>query len=200
MNAVFLNESGENIVRRTMGAYKVADMMRSDGWTVEVLDWISRWSNEEIKQFVDSLPYEVDLFGISNLWMQDDMILEKIAYIKDNYPNAKILMGGPKPYQIDYGADVMVYGYSEYALRPVLDWMFNKSLLHPKGKYPEWAPNSYLVDANENYTGLDIEKFDVEYTSNDFIEPEEALTLELSRGCKFKCKYCNHFICFLNKF
>ena len=192
MNAVFLNESGENIVRRTMGAYKVADMMRSDGWTVEVLDWISRWSNEEIKQFVDSLPYEVDLFGISNLWMQDDMILEKIAYIKDNYPNAKILMGGPKPYQIDYGADVMVYGYSEYALRPVLDWMFNKSLLHPKGKYPEWAPNSYLVDANENYTGLDIEKFDVEYTPNDFIEPEEALTLELSRGCKFKCKYCNY--------
>jgi hypothetical protein len=191
-NAIILNDSGSQMIRRTMGAYKIADMMRMEGWTVEVLDWIPQWSNEEIKKFIDSLPYDLDLIGISNLWMQDDMVCDKIAYLKENYPNAKILMGGPKPYQVDYGADVMVFGYSEYALRPVLDWMFGKSLLQPKGKYPQWAPNSYLVDANESYTGLNIEKFDVEYATNDFIEPQEALTLELSRGCKFKCKYCNY--------
>lgn len=189
--AIFFNDSGDQITRRTMGAYKIADMMRSDGWTVEVLDWITRWSNEEIKEFIDNLPFKVDLFGISNLWMQDDMIVEKIAYIKKHYPNAKILMGGPKPYQIDYGADAMVFGYSEYALKPVLDWMFNQAE-KPVGKYPEWAPDSYLVDANNSYTGLNIDKFNVEYSDNDFILSEEALTLELSRGCKFKCKYCNY--------
>ena len=39
--AIFFNDSGDQITRRTMGAYKIADMMRSDGWTVEVLDWIA---------------------------------------------------------------------------------------------------------------------------------------------------------------
>ena len=39
-NAIILNESGNEIIRRTMGAYKIADMMRTDGWTVEVIDWI----------------------------------------------------------------------------------------------------------------------------------------------------------------
>ena len=62
----------------------------------------------------------------------------------------------------------------------------------PKGRYPEWAPNSLLVDANHMYAGLDIDKFDCEYHSHDFIENHEALTLETSRGCRFKCKYCNY--------
>ena len=85
----------------------------------------------------------------------------------------------------------MVFGYSEKALLPVLDWMFDGGE-QPKGRYPEWAPNSLLVDANHMYAGLDIDKFDCEYHSHDFIENHEALTLETSRGCRFKCKYCNY--------
>ena len=50
--AVIFNESGDDIIRRTMGAYKIADMMRSQSWTVEVIDWLSRWTDKEVKQFV----------------------------------------------------------------------------------------------------------------------------------------------------
>ena len=189
--AIIFNDSGKEIVRRTMGAYKIADMMRQQDWTVEVVDWISHWSNEEVKQFIDSLPYKLDLIAISNLWMADDMVIDKIQFVKKHYPDAKILMGGPKPYQKDYGADCMVFGYSEYALQPVLEWMFDDGPT-PRGKIPLWAPNSYLVDANHEYKGLDITKFDVEYHPNDFIQNHEALTLEISRGCRFKCKYCNY--------
>jgi len=189
--AIIFNDSGQDIVRRTMGAYKIADMMRQQDWTVEVLDWLSRWSNEEVKQFIDSLPYKLDLIAISNLWMADDMVIDKIQFLKKHYPDAKILMGGPKPYQKDYGADCMVFGYSEYALQPVLEWMFEDGPT-PRGKIPFWAPNSYLVDANHEYKGLDITKFDVEYHPNDYIHNHEALTLEISRGCRFKCKYCNY--------
>jgi hypothetical protein len=31
----------------------------------------------------------------------------------------------------------------------------------------------------------------VKYVSNDFIEPDEWLTVEFSRGCKFECDFCN---------
>lgn len=189
--AVIFNDSGDQIIRRTMGAYKVADMMRAMDWTVEVVDWVSNWTNDEVKSFVDSLPFKVDLFGFSNLWMHDDMVIDKISFLKETYPNSKIILGGPKPYQKDYGADAMVFGYSEYALKPVLEWMFDDAPL-PKGKFPDWAPKSFLVDANFQYKALDIKNFSVEYMKNDFIQSHEALTLELSRGCRFKCKYCNY--------
>ena len=189
--AVIFNESGDEIVRRTMGGYKIADMMRNQGWTVEVLDWTTRWTNDEIKQFIDSLPYQLNMVGISNLWMKDDVVIEQIKFLKKEYPNIKIVMGGPKPYQRDFGADVMVFGYSEYALQPVLDWLFDNGPL-PSGKFPEWAPDSFLVDANHSYKGLSITKFHVDYHENDFIQSHEALTLEMSRGCRFKCKYCNY--------
>ena len=51
--AVIFNDSGHDLTRRTMGAYKVADMMRKIGWTVEVIDWIEHWSDNEVQQFVD---------------------------------------------------------------------------------------------------------------------------------------------------
>lgn len=189
--AVIFNDSGESIIRRTMGAYKIADMMRSVGWTVEVIDWISRWSNKEVKEFVDSLPYTVDLFAISNLWMNDELVLDKISFLKEQYPSAKLLMGGPKPFQRDYGVDAMLFGYAEHSLYPLLAWLFNEGP-QPVGKFPTWAPNSLLIDANLNYRGLKIDKYDCAYHNNDFIESHEALTIEITRGCRFKCKYCNY--------
>ena len=190
-NAVIFNDSGHDLTRRTMGAYKVADMMRKLGWTVEVIDWIEHWSDNEVQQFVDQLPYKITLFAFGNLWMTDTTVVNKISFLKKTYPGTKFLLGGPKPYQMDFGADCMVFGYSEKVLQPVLEWMFDGGE-QPKGKYPEWAPNSLLVDANHMYAGLDIDKFNCEYHSHDFIESHEALTLETSRGCRFKCKYCNY--------
>ena len=32
----------------------------------------------------------------------------------------------------------------------------------------------------------------VEYEDRDFIQPTDTLTLELSRGCKFACKFCSY--------
>ena len=90
-----------------------------------------------------------------------------------------------------FGADVMIFGYSEHALKPVLDWMFDNGE-KPKGKYPSWAPNSYLIDANHLYPALQIGSYDVEYQDNDFVLPTDVLTLEMTRGCRFRCKYCSY--------
>lgn len=189
--AIIFNDSGESIVRRTMGAYKIADMMRNVGWTVEVVDWLSRWSNNEVKEFVDSLSRKVDLFAISNLWMNDDLVIDKISFLKENYPDAKFILGGPKPFQREFGVDAMLFGYAEHSLQPMLNWLFDNGPL-PKGKFPDWAPNSLLIDSNHHYSGLEIDKYDCDYHVNDFIESHEALTIEVTRGCRFKCKYCNY--------
>jgi len=188
--AIIFNDSGDSITRRTFGAYRIASMMRDLGWNVEVIDWITRWSNEQILLFCKKFN-NIDLFAFGNLWMDDIFVIEKIKFLKDNFSNTKYLLGSPKPYQQDFGADVMIFGYAEHALAPTLDWMFSNGEL-PKGNYPSWAPNSLLIDANHLYTALEIPNYKVDYADNDFILPSDVLTLEMSRGCKFKCKYCSY--------
>lgn len=188
--AIIFNESGKAITRRTMGAYKIAGMMRDKEWHVEVLDWITHWSDSQILEFVKKFG-KVDLFAFGNLWMEDDFVIDKIKFLKQNFPNAKYLLGGPRPYQQDFGADVMIFGYAEHALEPVLEYMFNNGPI-PKSKIPLFAPNSLLVDANADYKALEIPDYRVDYIDTDYVLPSDVLTLEMTRGCRFRCKYCSY--------
>ena len=66
-----------------MGAYKVAHMMRSYGWNVEVVDWITKWKDTEILEFLGNCK-KIDLIGFGNLWLEDSFVKDKIALIKKN--------------------------------------------------------------------------------------------------------------------
>ncbi len=188
--AIIFNDSGTAITRRTMGAYKIAGMMRDLGWEVEVLDWITHWTNKQIAQFINDFG-KVDLFAFGNLWMEDEFVIDKIEFLKQNFPNAKYLLGGPKPYQQNFGADVMIFGYAEHALAPVLDYMFDSGPM-PNGNIPLFAPHSLLIDANKDYRALEIPNYHVQYTDTDYVLPSDTLTLEMTRGCRFRCKYCSY--------
>jgi len=43
---------------------------------------------------------------------------------------------------------------------------------------------------NDNTGDSKFKESTMSYTSNDYIDPNEWLTLEVSRGCAFKCSYC----------
>lgn len=188
--AIIFNDSGYSITRRSMGAYKIANMLRNDGWTVEVIDWLSYWDNHELLKFVEKFP-KVDLFAFGILWMTDEKVVETIDILKNHSPGSKFLLGGPRPYQQDYGADVMIFGYAEHALKPVIDYMFNGGP-KPIGSYLDFAPKSLMIDANKDYTALEIPNYFVDYHPRDFVLPSDVLTLEMTRGCRFKCKYCSY--------
>lgn len=188
--AVIFNDSGNSITRRTMGAYKIAGMMRDRGWQVEVLDWATKWSNEQILKYLERFS-NIDLFAFGNLWMEDTFVIDKIKLLKQHFSNSKFLLGSPKPYQQDFGADVMIFGYAEHALDPALNWLFDNGPT-PKGKIPLWAPNSYLIDANYHYKALEIPNYSVDYTETDYVLSSDVLTLEMTRGCRFRCKYCSY--------
>lgn len=188
--AIIFNDSGSSITRRSMGAYKIANMLRDHGWTVEVADWLANWNNQQLEKLVSKFE-KIDLFAFGNLWMIDQLVIDTIDFLKKLSPTSKFLLGGPRPYQQDFGADAMIFGYAEHALMPTIDWLFNDGEI-PVGKFPEWAPNSYLIDANLNYKALEIPNYIVNYHETDFVLPTDVLTLEMSRGCRFRCKYCSY--------
>jgi radical SAM superfamily enzyme YgiQ (UPF0313 family) len=48
-----------------------------------------------------------------------------------------------------------------------------------------------VVDCTHYYSKFDLSNLRTNYTANDFLSPHENLTLETSRGCIFRCKFCN---------
>ena len=111
---------------------------------------------------------------------------EWIAYPKSLNPKLKIMLGGTKinTYMDVKSADYFMVGLGETMTIDLLDKLsgknkriFNKILNYDsKAQAPVW-------DFRESKT---------QYTDYDFVTSQEALSLEIGRGCRFKCSYCSY--------
>ena len=191
MHCVLFNDNLDT-KRRTMGPYKIANCMENMGWSATVVDWISSWPKTDLITYLDGVVHDdTKLFGISYTWLTSDYTKRLIKILKENYPDVKILLGGQQFIQHDLGADLYMYGYAEVALEKVINYWFNNGE-QPKGMRPIELGGAQLIDCNKDYKAMDMHDYRVTYRDDDYIEPQEQLTIELSRGCRFSCKYCNY--------
>lgn len=190
LEAIIFTDNFDDTVKRSTGAYRIANLLRDNDFDADVIDWYSKWRWEELDSYIDKRFDSLDFIGITNTWLMDEQIIELTTWLKAKYPDAYIVVGGQKPFQRDVGADLVIFGFSEYALEAVLDWKY-KNGPEPKGKYFN-NKSVFYIDANEHYPSTFYPSLRTYYTDNDFIKPNDVLTIELSRGCKFKCKYCNY--------
>lgn len=103
-----------------------------------------------------------------------------IKVIRNNAPNAKVILGGARAVDFDDGIsyDHVVLGYAE---NEVLD------LLRQEKEYP------YIVnhDVKAEKGDYIFHESQTLYTDNDFLMNDETVAIEIGRGCVFKCKYCS---------
>jgi hypothetical protein len=102
-----------------------------------------------------------------------------VDVVKEVNPKCKILIGGAKlDWYPDFPADYKLSGIAE---TEILDY-----LEQPKRIWPT------MINHDTNGTAYDwgwTTSF-TRYTDFDQIRSDEVLTLETSRGCRFKCLYC----------
>lgn len=189
---------------RYAGTYRIASEMRAAGYTVQVIEYFTKWNKEQIlaiiKKFVTKdtlwvglsttfLEYE-RMFGTDKNRLQQisktatitgrDDWPELVDEIRSINPNCKIVAGGTKVKQIrpdDDTFDIIVHGQGEDSVLELTENLVSR------------FPN------RRNYTYNSFERFStcsIQWEDNDLIFPREHLPIEIARGCIFKCSYCSY--------
>ncbi len=178
---------------RTNGAHRVAGLMRSQGLEVEVLDFFNSWESAELEQVLKAYcPDFIGLsFGLGQL--NDAQVNSFISLAKEVNPKIKVIAGGNQVLanRIE-DIDLHFKGFADGAIDDIVEYL--KTDIYPNEsliKDVDLGLPKKVVDCTHYYSKFDLSNLRTNYTANDFLSPHENLTLETSRGCIFKCKFCN---------
>lgn len=200
---------------RGYGAHRLASHLRSKGYSVLVVDFASFLNFKKWQEICDhSISDRTKLLGFSTTWWpyrlptgevrskfpdidttetqdpNDLTLVESAVQGKLNdwltYPRSlnaklKIVLGGPKVnFYFDVPADHFIIGYGETQIEDLLE--------QPKRIFPKVIDH----DTEAKSKVWDFKYSSTNYTEFDQIQPYEKLLIEFSRGCRFKCSFCNY--------
>ena len=212
---IFTDVTDTVTIYKAIGAYKIANTLRQQGYNCLVVDHLHAFTLEELKQVINksvsintlfvgfsttffnstlnsvnsdgSVTYRPTLSGVIPQGI--DFQNELIHYIKTINYNCKIVVGGTKAHANinDKNIDYSIIGYGEVSILSLAN--------HLKSNTP--ILNSYknlhgvtIVD-NRTNEGFDFVNSRFEWQDLD-VGPASVLPLEISRGCIFKCKFCSY--------
>lgn len=201
---------------KMLGHYKLASILRKLGYNILVIDLYSDVPKAELLSILEKsissetlfVGYSTTMFfgtlGASNANQPsffpkgENLFIEINQTVKKLNPNLKILLGGAgsryfmsivnkteKNFLVDY----VMHGYSE---NMIVDFVYNLTHSKPQ-KFSNKVRNVYEIDYDYLGTSHDFRHDDLKpFSKTDFISPKEYLSLEVARGCIFKCKFCSY--------
>jgi Radical SAM superfamily len=183
---------------RTLGAYRFSNEMKKHGIICKVIDCTTDFEDDEIVKLIYTVITTKTLFvGFSTTFLLDnESLLQPFAKLRKNNfsnlrkivqlsrqinPAIKIIFGGANSTNYNYlNPDIIVEGYCENSMKEIVSKIFE---VDRKSNVTSKVRSENLI--------FDLENINTTYTSEDFMFKGETLVLETSRGCRFKCKFCN---------
>jgi radical SAM superfamily enzyme YgiQ (UPF0313 family) len=196
---------------RAIGPYQLAWWMRSNGYDCQVIDFIHWMNLDELVEITEKFITKNTLcIGVSSTFWADlnpktpnwpmtrieknqvpDIISSAIKILRSRHPQVKFVLGGHTADFVSnecYGLfDASMIGDAEDSFLNLVDsWKENKKIFHAvtRGGKP-----FIITDPNKSF---DIAKLSHRFIDNDCILPGETLPIEISRGCIFKCAFCQY--------
>ena len=175
-----------------MGSHRIASFLRTHGWDAEVIDYVVFWKLEELQELVKSrVSSSTVFFGFStfyNVWTDD--LNEFTAWLKKNYPDIPIVIGGQSVLltpaeNIDYWVD----SYGETAILELVKTLIGTATTPLV--LDNRIPDKKVIRGLTTYPSAPLDSYCILFEKRDFMRPTDTGTIELSRGCKFACEYCN---------
>jgi radical SAM superfamily enzyme YgiQ (UPF0313 family) len=186
-------------IKRAPGAHRIASELRDCGWDIEVIDFWQAWPLEDFQQFIKlRVSRKTKFLGISTLFAMTSSRLkiqqnEKLAWFKKTYPWIPIIAGSMNLMaSAAYNpVDYFCTGFGEKGIVQLLQHLQGKPNSVVIKEYNYKKRIYKVVECNTHHPAFPEKNLITRYEVRDFIQPDEILTVELARGCKFKCKFCS---------
>lgn len=207
-----VSKSSLNRAHRSWGVYRIATEIRKQGLSCRVISFYNSFDFEELDKILKStIDENTKVVGFSSNfwdWIQPKDVEKTLAkanyiidYVRNNYPKIKILSGGCSSTYFSKKnlkkVDAIFQGFAENSLIKYISALTdNKSLP---------LPTSYTIEEELShgnipvYSDLSTDVFDfsesqVLYQPEDILGPYDFPTIEIGRGCIFKCTFCNFLL------
>jgi hypothetical protein len=204
-DVIILTCMSGNILQRGIGAYQVADHLRRNNFSVQVIDFTDYFSEKELISAVEHfIGNNTIAIGVSSTFYRGQAIsggnvtvsekdkdhdflptntVQTLKFLKEKYKEIKFLLGGASSYKCSNNSifDFSFQGYSEAA---VVDYLANSRRI--------WPTINGLSKIDGSQFTFNVDSLEHKWADNDLIFKNETLPIEISRGCIFKCKFCNY--------
>lgn len=215
-NVVLFTDVSDNITASLpIGAYKLAHVLRKQGYSCLVVNHFGDFSLDEFKQLFElAISDATVLVGFSNTFLKDTQVAREPGKLTPSYPNIapntvfpqgrnfeksffehlrkhapwiKTVVGGAKV-SMDYSnknVDYVCMGFSEVSIVNLVDHLTKKVDLQ-KSSRNIWGRT--IID-DRTADSYNFQHEDMQWTKLDIVN-HRVLPLEIARGCIFKCKFC----------
>jgi hypothetical protein len=180
--------------RRLPGGHRIATWLRQHDWDIEVLDFATFFTLEELKEFARSrITTDTKFIGFScffGSWPVDTDLFAQ--WLKQTYPDITLICGGTSYPMIQCQAiDYHITGFAELAILQLLKVVTGAEPRSSLTMDPKYLGRKKVITANTHYPAFPMHDLNIYYEDRDYIDENEWLTIESARGCKFKCKFCS---------
>lgn len=189
---------------RGHGAHTISSHIRERGYSCLVIDHAAALTYDLYTKLLDlAIGENTIVVGYSTTWFNgqwfplrhqntlsnafaNHTLRDWFAYPKQINPNLKLVLGGARTHTF-INADV------DYIIRGLGETMFTDLLNTLSGKDDSRTFDRIIdYDMEAKDPCWDFRESVTTYTEFDIVRSEDPLTMEVGRGCRFKCKFCSY--------
>ena len=207
-DCVLLCGSRTEIAGRNIAGYRLRTAAERAGYSCLVLDCATAMSSKDLEAVLDcTISDKTLMLGISTVWLDStgpvgvpgtSEWINSIFFnrIKTKFPKLTIVAGGSGLLKLK--GSIEIYNAAHWHVTGFSDDSFPKLLMMLDGK-----PNHNLkyfidfkgkktVDSNAIYKIENPNNIETILVKDDGFLTHQPIPLEVSRGCIFRCAFCNH--------
>lgn len=198
--AIVIGSTSFDFNGRPLGPYRLRTSARNSGYDVKVIDFGYALDADQMLTLLKTLTTKKTIIlGLSSAWMDTDIESANpwlteyfFKQVRLLFPWISIVLGGTKNLSLPVAyknADWYFTGFSDISFVKLLDKITGKS---DDLKYSLNLNLKKIVHSDVDYIVQDMDTIETVLEKEDDFKSYQPVTLELSRGCIFKCVFCTH--------